>query len=53
MNDQVKNIIRDTVLQILQESTAQQNIRDLTEKHKAKVHFIPLRYRIIGGFFKG
>lgn len=53
MNDQVKDIIRKTVLQMLQESISPQNIREMTEKHKTKIHFIPVRYRILGGILQG
>jgi hypothetical protein len=53
MSDQVKQIIRQTVLQMLTDSTSQKNIRKMAEKHANKVHFVPIRYRIIGGILQG
>lgn len=53
MSNQVKQIIRKTVLQMLEESTSPENIRKMIEKHEEKVHFVPIRYRIIGGILQG
>ncbi|GAB4462342.1 MAG: hypothetical protein Kow0070_21260 [Anaerolineales bacterium] len=53
MSNQVKQIIRKTVLQMLEESTSPANIRRMIEKHEEKVHFVPIRYRIIGGILQG
>lgn len=53
MSSQVKQIIRKTVLQMLEESTSPENIRRMIEKHEEKVHFVPIRYRIIGGILQG
>ncbi len=53
MNNQVEQIIRKTVLQMLEESTSPENIRRMIEKHEEKVHFVPIRYRIIGGILQG
>lgn len=53
MSDQVKQIIRQTVLEKLADSTSAKNIRKMTEKHANKVHFVPIRYRIIGGILQG
>jgi hypothetical protein len=53
MNDQVKITIRKTVLEMLNESISKENINRMTEKHIEKVHFIPIRYRILGGILQG
>lgn len=53
MSNQVKQIIRQTVLQMLEDSMSSKNIRKLAVKHAEKVHFIPVRYRIIGGILQG
>lgn len=53
MSNHVKQIIRKTVLQMLEESTSPENIRRMIEKHEEKVHFVPIRYRIIGGILQG
>lgn len=53
MSDQVKQIIRKTVLEMLADSISEKNIRKMAEKHTQKVHFVPIRYRIIGGILQG
>lgn len=53
MSNQVKQIIRRTVLEMLADSTSLENIRKMAEKHAEKVHFVPIRYRIIGGILQG
>ena len=53
MSDQVREIVRETILEILETSTSAANIRKTTRKHARKVHFVPIRYRIIGGILQG
>ena len=53
MSNQVKQTIRKTVLQMLEDSTSPENIRKMIEKHEEKVRFVPIRYRIIGGVLQG
>ena len=53
MSDQVKEIIRKTVIQMLDDSMSANNIHKMGRIHKAKVHFVPIRYRIIGGVLQG
>jgi len=38
---------------MLEDSMSAQNIRRMVEKHEEKVHFVPIRYRIIGGILQG
>lgn len=53
MSKQVKEIIRLTVMQMLDDSMSPTNIRKITRKHEKKVHFVPIRYRIMGGVLQG
>lgn len=53
MDNQIKTIIRQTVMKMLEDSTSTANIRNLARKHADKVHFVPIRYRIIGGILQG
>ncbi len=53
MSNQVKEIINSTVRQMLTNSMSTKNIRNLLQKHEGKVHFVPIRYRIIGGILQG
>jgi hypothetical protein len=53
MSNQVKEVIRNTILQMLEGSMSAKNIRKIIRTHEAKVHFVPIRYRIIGGVLQG
>jgi len=53
MSNQVKEIIHLTVMQMLDDSMSPKNIRKITGKHEEKVHFVPIRYRIMGGILQG
>ena len=53
MSKQVKQIIRKTVLEMLGDSMSAGNIRKMAKKHAEKVHFVPIRYRIVGGILQG
>lgn len=53
MSNPVKEVIHATVMQMLQNSMSAKNIRRMLRKHEGKVHFIPVRYRIIGGILQG
>jgi hypothetical protein len=53
MDEKVKATILKTIHQILEDSTSRKNLQMLLNKHKGKVHFIPIRYRILGGILQG
>ena len=53
MSNQVKQIIHKTVMEILGDSMSSGNILKMAEKHAEKVHFVPIRYRIVGGILQG
>ena len=52
MSDQLKTTIRQLVLTIIDESASESNIARFTEIHRGKVHFVPLRYRVLGGILQ-
>ncbi len=53
MNDQVREIVQRTIFEILETSMSAANIRAMTRRHTRKVHFVPIKYRIIGGVLQG
>jgi hypothetical protein len=53
MSDQASNIIKVTIHEMIQETISDENIRHLANKHQEKVHYIPVRYRILGGILQG
>ncbi len=53
MSDQIRNIIRETVMVMIKDSSSEDNINRLAKKHREKVHFVPAQYRILGGILQG
>jgi hypothetical protein len=53
MSEAIKAIIHKTVFEMLKESTSETNIKYMSDKHTEKIHFIPIRYRILGGIIQG
>lgn len=53
MSNHVKQIIRETVLEMLAGSMSAGNIRRMAKKHAEKIHFVPVPYRVIGAILQG
>jgi hypothetical protein len=53
MDEKVKATIQKTIRQILKDSTSKKYLQKMLNKHTGKVHFIPIRYRILGGILQG
>jgi len=49
---EIKQIIKDSVIKLLDNTTAEEKIEKIIEKHGVKAHFIPVRYRIFGGLLQ-
>lgn len=52
-NQKIKKIIVQTIKDVIKESLSSRNINKLTKQHQEKIHFIPVKYRIIGGILQG
>lgn len=48
----IQSLIRDSVLEILRNTTSETKINIIVNKHKEKVHFIPMKYRVFGGMLQ-
>lgn len=53
MTNAIREIIHQTVMEMLNQSISARNVSRLVKKHQEKVHFVPLRYRVIGGILQG
>lgn len=52
-NKQIKKIINDSLTDLIgTEKEIKEKIDELTEKHKQKNHFAPIKYRVLGGFLQ-
>ena len=53
MDKIVEDIIHKTVLEMLATSTSPANIQRMSRIHENKVHFVPIKYRVLGGILQG
>lgn len=52
MDDEIKEIIFKAIKNIINNSVSEKKINRLKEKHNVKVHFIPKKFRILGGILQ-
>lgn len=51
-NKKIKKLIKESVLKLINNTTADIKIKKIISKHEVKTHFIPIRYRIFGGLLQ-
>jgi hypothetical protein len=52
MSANVKEIVREAVVRLIRETTAEENIAKSLQLHETKIHFVPTRYRVLGGLLQ-
>ena len=52
MTESVQSAVRQAVEELIEATTSPAAIQKSFEKHVAKVHFIPIRYRVLGGLLQ-
>ncbi len=52
MQDNIKKLINKSVVEIIQKCANDKKIVHLLKKHDKKVHFVPVKYRILGGLLQ-
>ncbi len=52
MDGDVHNIVREAIIKIIQDTTSEANIRKSTFLHETKLHFVPAKYRVLGGILQ-
>lgn len=52
MNQTIIDSISSAVDDLIANSTTDEKLRKIIKKHVAKVHFIPIRYRVLGGILQ-
>lgn len=53
MTEEIEKTIRSIIVNLINESTSSNYVKDIFKKHSKKVHFIPIRYRVLGGILQG
>jgi hypothetical protein len=48
----IEQIMREATRRIIQETASAQNLAKLTLKHRNKIHFVPVKYRVLGGLLQ-
>jgi len=51
-NNKIKKLIKESVLKLISNTTADAKIEKIIGKHEVKTHFVPIRYRIFGGLLQ-
>ncbi len=52
MQDNIKEFIKKAIANLIDNTSSEKKINKLIKTHKAKIHFIPIRYRIFGGLLQ-
>lgn len=52
LNERIKVIINKTLEEIIIKSNNKNNIDEMLKKHKKKIHFIPIQYRVLSGILQ-
>lgn len=52
MNNNIKKFIKQTISDLIKSTSNNEKIDKLSLRHKKKIHFIPIRYRIFGGLLQ-
>src|SRR5262245_12230098 len=52
MDDSVKQIVRDAITKLIRDTASERNIERSLRLHESKIHFVPTRYRVLGGLIQ-
>ncbi|PIE97619.1 MAG: restriction endonuclease [Treponema sp.] len=52
MQNNINELINKSVLEIIEHSANDKKITALVQKHEKKIHFIPTKYRVLGGILQ-
>ncbi len=52
MDEKVKGIVRTAVEDIIKATVSETNIQRSIQLHETKIHFVPARYRVLGGILQ-
>jgi hypothetical protein len=52
MSENVQYIVREAILRLINETTTDANIAKSIRLHERKIHFVPARYRVLGGLLQ-
>jgi hypothetical protein len=52
VQEEVRQIVREAIVKIIRDTTSEANIRRATQLHETKIHFVPAKYRVLGGLLQ-
>lgn len=52
MDSVVQNVVRQAVRNLIEDAVSDEKIRKSYKLHKEKIHFVPAKYRVIGGILQ-
>lgn len=50
--NKIKKLIKESIIDILDRTTSKKKINHIINKHNLKLHFVPVKYRILGGLLQ-
>lgn len=51
-NDKIRKLIKNSIIDLLNNTISQKKIEKIIDKHTRKTHFVPVKYRIFGGLLQ-
>ncbi len=52
MDNKIKQLVRNAILEVIESTVSEQNISKSFETHQSKIHFVPIKYRVLGGLLQ-
>lgn len=52
MNERTKELVKTAVVSLITQTMTEDNRKVIHERHIKKIHFIPIRYRVLGGLLQ-
>ncbi len=52
MDEKIRAIVRTAVLTIINDTASPESIKRSIQVHRAKIHFVPAKYRVLGGLLQ-
>lgn len=52
MDSQIKELIKEAIKRLIENTISKKKVESTINRHRNKLHFIPIRYRILGGLLQ-
>ena len=52
MQTELEKIVFSSIDALIHHATSEKKLKEIHKKHEVKVHFVPIKYRILGGILQ-